>query len=60
MIDKEVVGLLIGVALAAAFVATLVHIHLHPDRHGWLELTSKPETPPAGMGGGDAERTSTS
>ena len=39
--DKEFLGLLMGVGLALAFVAYLIHIHRHPERFGWLALDSK-------------------
>ncbi len=40
MSDKDLLGLLIGVGLLIAFAAYMAYIYFHPDRFGWLALSS--------------------
>ncbi|MDO8605835.1 MAG: hypothetical protein Q7R40_04810 [Phaeospirillum sp.] len=47
--DKDLLGLLIGIGLLIAFVAYMAHIFFNPDRFGWLALsTAEPKVPAAG------------
>jgi hypothetical protein len=49
MSDKDLLGLLIGIGLLIAFVAYNAYIYLHPDRFGWLALSSaQPKVPTTG------------
>lgn len=44
--DKDLLGLLIGIGLLIAFVAYNAYIYFHPDRFGWLALSlSDPKSP---------------
>lgn len=47
--DKDLLGLLIGIGLLIAFVAYMAHIYFNPDRFGWLALSSaEPKVPATG------------
>lgn len=37
--DKDLLGLLIGIGLLIAFVAYMAYIYFNPDRFGWLVLS---------------------
>ncbi len=37
--DKDLLGLLIGIGLLIAFVAYNAYIYFHPDRFDWLVLS---------------------
>ncbi|WP_156612464.1 hypothetical protein [Paramagnetospirillum marisnigri] len=38
--DKDLLGLLIGIGLLIAFVAYMAFIYFNPDRFDWLRLSS--------------------
>ncbi len=47
--DKDLLGLLIGIGLLIAFVAYMAYIYFNLDRFGWLALSSaEPKAPATG------------